>query len=161
MSVNKLAKVLGKHRNTVSSYIARGCPVVKKADRKTGQAWELDSADVAQWLIDESVNLAVGNLEDSTIADLTKRKLIAETTSAEKKAALEIGAVVLIEEVEKQQTAIAIKIRTGLWQIVENSPGELAAMTDETEIQTFLREEIRHCLESIASDIADGIEDIE
>lgn len=144
-NLGQLAGIFGVSRPTVTQWTKRGCPFVTKADRKTGREWAFDTAAVIQWHRDSDSR----DVDGVSSVELERRKLAAETTLAELKAATARGELGSIEEFERQLTGRVIEARKKLLQI----PKRLEP-TDR-ERRAVLTDEILRALTAITDDIGD------
>lgn len=151
-----LAALWGVHRNTVSSWVKRGCPYVTKADRNQGIEWEFDSAEVAQWRLEKAVQDAIGDTQSAGDAELRRRKLAAETVIAELEAAKARGQVGDLEEFERQMVNAAVEIRTLMQQMVSRVAPMVLGLKEEGEIKAILAEEIDQALTVISNELGNS-----
>ena len=112
-----LSGIWGVHRNTIAAWVKRGCPYITKADRTRGVEWQFNTADVAHWRIDLAIQDTIGDTEQATETELNRRKLAAETTIAELKAATARGELGSIDDFQRQLTGQVIEVRKKLLQI--------------------------------------------
>lgn len=54
VSLEKLATLLNRDRNTISAWIKKGAPVLMRGDRATGTPWKIDVAEFVQWMVDQA-----------------------------------------------------------------------------------------------------------
>ena len=146
-----LVALWGISRNTLYSCLRKGCPFIKKADRSRGIQWELNTADVAQWRLDQAVQDVIAETSNATEDELRRRKLAAETVLAELQTAKARGEVGSLDEFERQVTSAAIEIRTRLQQMA----GRVAPMIvglKISEVKRILRDEVDQALTVRADD---------
>ena len=62
MSLSAVARIIGVQRNTLLSMVRRGCPYLSKPTRKRGSEWQLNTAEVAQWRIDQALTVLADEL---------------------------------------------------------------------------------------------------
>jgi phage terminase Nu1 subunit (DNA packaging protein) len=77
------ARLLGVHRNTVASWIAKGCPVVEPADRGKGKAARLDLGSVLAWRVDTECAAAVAEAQAADWAELERLRVLAGVVASE------------------------------------------------------------------------------
>lgn len=152
VSLSGLAAFFGVHRNTVTAWVKRGLPYVQKADRDKGVEWIFDTAEAAQWRIDQAVHELGGDTRDLSPAILEQRKLAAETELAEVKAALAKGEVASLDEIRRQLADNASEVKARLRQIPSRAAPQLLGVQKEKEIKAILLDEIDEVLTSIAYD---------
>lgn len=152
VSLSGLAAFFGVHRNTVTAWVKRGLPYVQKADRDKGVEWVFDTAEAAQWRIDQAVHELGGDTRDLSPAILEQRKLAAETELAEVKAALAKGEVASLDEIRRQLADNASEVKARLRQIPSRAAPQLLGVQKEKEIKAILLDEIDEVLTSIAYD---------
>ena len=153
MSLAAVARIIGVQRNTLTSMIRRGCPYISKPTRKRGSEWQLNTAEVAQWRIDQAVKDAIGDVSDTDINELRKRKLRAETIIVELDAAKARGQVGDLDEFERQVTAASIEIRTRLKQMIARVAPMVVGLKKITAIKAILADEVDQALRALADDL--------
>ena len=151
VSVNELSTLIGVHRDTVSSWLRRGCPYVQKANKKSGKNWLLDIKEVIEWKEAEAVRSAVGDTGLADAEELKRRKLAAETSIAEIAAAKEKQEVAEIATFEKQWASTCLEIRARFRQIPGRVASQLASIKDEPEIKEVLLDEIDEALTALSN----------
>ena len=149
VSLSALAAFLGIHRNTLYSWVERGCPYVKKADRLRGIEWKFDSGEVVQWQLDQAIQDVVADNATATEDELRRRKLAAETVLAELQTAKARGEVGSLDEFERQVTNAAIEIRKRLQQMADRVAPMVVGLK-VTEIKRILRDEVDQALTVLA-----------
>ena len=102
LSLIATAATLGVSRNTVAGWIAKGCPVVSRADRDRGVEWRLDVGQVHAWRVDTAVREAVAGYRTVDGDKITKdeadrRRAVAMAIVAEGEADQALGSVVDVE----------------------------------------------------------------
>ena len=152
ISLSALATFLGIHRNTLYSWVERGCPYVKKADRLRGIDWKFDSGEVVQWRLDQAIQDAVADTSTATEDELRRRKLAAETVLAELQTAKARGEVGSLDEFERQVTNAAIEIRKRLQQMADRVAPMVIGLK-VSEVKRILREEVDQALTVLADDL--------
>jgi phage terminase Nu1 subunit (DNA packaging protein) len=153
VNLSELSAQIGVTRNTLMSWTKRGCPYVSRADRKKGIEWQLNTAEVAQWRIDQAVLNAIGDLTETDINELRKRKLRAETVIVELEAAKARGQVGDLEEFERQVTSASIEIRTRLKQMIARVAPMVRGVKKITDIKAILADEVDQALRALADDL--------
>lgn len=151
-----LAAFFGVHRNTVAAWIRRGCPYVTKGGKSTGgRDWKFDSAAVAQWRIDEAVSDAGASIDQSSEAELDRRRKLADTTIAELKAAQARGELGSIDEFSTQVANLIIEIRQRLLQLPARVSKHVVGLESETAVKEILADEVSQTLENIGSELGE------
>ena len=151
-NLSEVAEIYGVHRNTVSSWLKKGCPFIHRADKARGIEWQLDTAAVARWRIDQAVEDSVGDMEQVTEAEARARKLRADATISELEAAQKKGELGSIEEFEQQTREIALEVRARLQQLVPRVAPLLMGATSETDAKSILKDEIHQALTVLAEE---------
>lgn len=59
LSVLQAARLFKRDRGTIEGWIARGCPVLRRADRSRGLSWLIDPAAVLAWREEQAASNAV------------------------------------------------------------------------------------------------------
>jgi phage terminase Nu1 subunit (DNA packaging protein) len=153
VSLSALASILGIHRNTLYSFIERGCPYVKKADRKRGIDWKFDSAEVVQWRLDQAIQDVSADTDTATEDELKRRKLAAETVLAELQTAKARGEVGSLDEFQRQVENASIEIRTRLTQMASRVAPMIIGLKNVAEVKRILRDEVDQALTALADDL--------
>ena len=153
MNLSAVARIIGVQRNTLASMVRRGCPYISKPGRKRGSEWQLNTAEVAQWRMDQAVQEAIGDVSKTDIGELRKRKLRAETIIVELDAAKARGQVGDLDEFERQVTAASIEIRTRLRHMADRVAPMVAGL-NVSEVKRILREEVDQALTALADDLS-------
>lgn len=152
LSLLALSTLLGVHRNTLYSWVKRGCPYVKKADHSRGIGWKFDSGEVVQWRLDQAIQDVIADTAKATEDELRRRKLAAETVLAELQTAKARGEVGSLDEFERQVTNAAIEIRTRLRQMADRVAPIVVGLK-VVEIKRILREEVDQALTVLADEL--------
>jgi phage terminase Nu1 subunit (DNA packaging protein) len=151
INVNQAAELFGINRTTLYTWLKQGCPYEVKADRKLGQEWVLNSAEVAQWRTQQAIKNAIGNTNDVDSEELKRRKLAAETAIAEIEAAKARGEVLELEAVAKVITDDYITIKQRLRQIPQRIAPLIVGEIDEALIKNMMIEEIDDVLTELSN----------
>ena len=160
--VNKsgLAAVFGISLVTVEAWIRNGCPVEEKGAGK-GKPWVFDTADVAAWREQRAAEEAGGESTQDEAA-LNKRKLLAQTLSAELALATEKGLVAPIEEFERVWAAVFARIRQNVMAVPQRVAATIVGERSEQRIKDVLRAELVTALtQSTKNDASDEGEPID
>lgn len=140
-----LSEVFGVALTTIDSWVRRGCPVVARGHGK-GQEWQFNTAQVSNWLKDEAVAEATGDIPDD-IELLKIRKQKAETELAELELAQKKGEVALISEFERIWAMSMGQLRQNILGVPQRAVLQLLGETDEMAFKEKLRAEIVLALE--------------
>lgn len=155
--VNKagLAGVFGISLVTVEAWIRNGCPVEEKGAGK-GKPWVFDTATVAEWREKLATESAGGeSVQDE--AALNRRKLLAQTLSAELALATERGLVAPVEEFERAWSRMFARIRQNVMATPQRVAMTLVGERSEQRIKEVLRAELISALtQSTKNDITDA-----
>lgn len=160
--VNKaqLAGVFGVSLVTIEAWIRNGCPIEQKGAGK-GKPWVFDTATVAAWREELAAEEAGGD-ETKTEDALNKRKLLAQTLSAELAYANERGLVAPVAEFERAWSTTFAKIRQNVLAIPQRVALSLVGEQSETRIKEVLRTELVEALrQSTKNDAHDEGEDVD
>ena len=160
--VNKaqLAGVFGVSLVTIETLIRNGCPVEQKGAGK-GKPWVFDTATVAAWREELAAEEAGGD-ETKTEDALTRRKLLAQTLSAELAYANERGLVAPIAEFERAWATTWAKVRQNTMAIPQRVALSLVGEKSEARIKEVLKAEIAEALrQSTKNDAHDEGEDVD
>lgn len=99
VNLTELAALWGVSMTAVRDWIRNGCPYEQTADRRQGRQWVFDTAAVAAWREEHAVASAMGDLKQVDIGELRRRKLAAETGTAELEFGLRRGELIEVEKV--------------------------------------------------------------
>ena len=103
VSLSIAAATLGLSRNTLSGWIAKGCPVVSNADRTQGVEWKLDIAAIHKWRVEFAVKEAVAGYQTEgggvSKDEADRRRAVAMAIVAEIEADVAQKSVVAVEDV--------------------------------------------------------------
>lgn len=144
-----LAEFFGVSLPTVDVWVRDGCPFVKKGSR--GVEWEFATGDVWEWHQERAVRDATGDAQ-LTEQELKRRKLEAETLKAELELEEARGAVALITDFERAQSAFAATVQANIMQVPQRVVLRLLGETDELLFKRVLREELVTALKQAAED---------
>jgi phage terminase Nu1 subunit (DNA packaging protein) len=160
--VNKagLAGVFGVSLVTIEAWIRNGCPVEEKGAGK-GKPWVFDTASVAEWR-ERLVKEEAGGEGVQDEAALNRRKLLAQTLSAELALANEKGLVAPIDEFERAWARIFARIRQNVLAVPQRVSATLVGERSEQRIKEVLRAELVTALtQSTKNDASDEGEEVE
>lgn len=156
-SLSELSALLGVHRNTLSTWVKRGCPHLQKADRSRGQEWQFDLAAVVRWREDQAVAAALGDTTQIDDKEARRRKLAAEAALTELELAKEQGKVVEIDQVARVVGEEYANCRARLLAI----PSKLAPLLDATPGINAKRDLIEQAITEALDELtADGAADL-
>lgn len=155
-SVNRieLATLLKRSVVTIDSWVRKGMPYIQK-NNQTNE-WEFDVADVIQWREDQAVAKAGLKIEDTTVEELKKRKLIAEIEILEDDLQKRRQEVVKIAEAEQAVTHAFLTIKQRLRTIPERIRAQLASEGNEQACGEIVLNEIDDALLELSQLDFDG-----
>jgi phage terminase Nu1 subunit (DNA packaging protein) len=143
-----VADMFGVALTTVDTWVRAGCPVVQRGSR--GVEWSFNTADVARWREDERAKQAAGAAPQDE-DELRKRRMVAETLTAELTLAKARGEVAPIDQVERMMARAFAEVRAGM----RNIPGRVVSLligeTNERQFKQVLKDEIDQVLESLSN----------
>jgi hypothetical protein len=144
-SLTKAAAILEIHRNTLASWIDRGCPAVEEADRSNGKEWQISIPAVIDWRIHTAVADAVAafRTDEGFVSkdEADRRKALAQARLAEIDVDERERTVVLTSDATANMTDFCMALRSGVDNGVAKTAGRAAMMTDPNEIREFLMAE--------------------
>lgn len=158
--VNKaeLADIFGVAMPTIDDWVRRGCPAVERGGK--GRAWTLNTSDVRQWRDDDIRRNTAGDA-DTTIDELKRRKLAAETVAAELELAVAKSEVAPLDQMERGIAKAFEEVKASLRNVPSRAARMIVGETDETRIRTVLLAEIDQALEALADADLVAVEDID
>lgn len=146
----QLANHFGVAKTTVDDWVQRGCPVEQRGSR--GVPWKFNTAEIFKWL-DQQARAETAGVQIATTDELRRRKLAAETGSAELAYSKEAELVAPIEQIERAMIKAFGEVRGSLRRVLPaRAARRLVGETNETRFKTVLLEEIDHCLEALADE---------
>lgn len=149
MIVNRaeLADAMGVSLPTVDRWVKEGCPI-KVRPRKGVPAQFVLGEVVSWWGQRERENATGGATSDE--AELKRRKLAAETGTAELEFARARGEVAPVAEFEKATARLMAAIRQNVMNVPARAVLQLLGETDEATFKQRLRAELTLALEQSA-----------
>jgi len=156
----EIAQIFGVAETTVNEWVRRGCPVMQRGGK--GVAWQVNTADVAEWLKQRAVEDIAGD----TLADeseLKRRKLAADTAKSELELAKVKAEVVPLRQLERALANTFAEVKTNIRNVPSRVSTTLIGETSETRIKEVIIEEIDLSLQAMDEfDIHDeGLDDDE
>ena len=144
----ELAEVFGISLPTVDTWVRIGCPFDQRAT--AGKGWIFDTADIARWREGRAAEEASGEeLQDESA--LRRRKLKAETMTAELELAQKQALVAPLDQVERALTRVFAEVQSNLrGRLVVRLVTQLIGETDERKFKAVALAEIDTVLESLA-----------
>jgi len=155
----QLSDVFGVSMPTIDDWVRKGCPVVSRGGR--GREWQFNSAEVRGWR-DDDIRTERDGTRNATVEELKRRKLEAETETAELDLAKAKHLVVPVEQYERALSKAFGEVRAGVRNVVPGRAARrLLGEADETRIKAVLLEEIDQALEVLADADLINEEDLE
>lgn len=153
----ELAGFFGITPPTVDAWVRSGCPQVSKGSR--GVAATFNTADVAKWRTDKAREEGSGTSQLDE-AELKRRKLAAETGSAELTHAKDLQLVAPLDQIERAVSRAFAEVRAGMRNIPGRVVATLIGETDERKFKKVMLEEIDQVLEALSNaDLTAGDDD--
>jgi phage terminase Nu1 subunit (DNA packaging protein) len=150
----QLADVFGVSLPTIDAWLRAGCPFEQKG--AAGKEWIFDTADVSRWREQRAADEAGGtDVQDD--AALKRRKLRAETMSAELDLLQKKGLVAPVDQVERVLSRALAEVQSNLrGSLVTRLVAQLLGETDDRAFKRIALAEIDAVLESLADiDVTD------
>ena len=144
----ELAGFFGVTPPTVDAWVRAGCPQVSKGSR--GVAATFNTADVAKWRTDKAREEGSGTSQLDE-AELKRRKLAAETGSAELGYAKDLQLVAPLDQIERAVARAFAEVRAGMRNIPGRVVATLIGETDERQFKKVMLEEIDQVLEALSN----------
>ena len=145
----QIAEFFGVARTTVQTWVRNGCPIVQKGGK--GKESIYDSKAVAEWLQQRAIKNAVGEIDELDEKELRKRKLAAETVSAEVAAEIAKGEVVYIDDVKKIFSDDALNVKAILRQLPQRIAPQIVGETSERKIKKVVNQELDAALNELSN----------
>jgi len=145
----QLADVFGISLPTVDAWVRSGCPYDQKGER--GREWIFDTADVMRWRERQARDDAGGE-DTQDEARLKRRKLVAETKSAEIDLLVKQGALAPIEQMERAWSRMAVEVQNNMrGPLIVRVVRQLLGETDERTFKRVLLSEVDSILDALAN----------
>lgn len=154
-NLNELADFFGVHRNTVSAWLRDGCPYVQKANRRQGREWIFNTAEVAAWREERAVVNALGDVSNVGEHELKRRKLAAETGTAELEYGVRRGELIEIEKVSDLVAEEYSNLRSKLLTLPVKLAARIGKARTIQQRQTILHDAICDALAELSYDGGD------
>ena len=147
--VNKveLSDIFGVAMPTIDDWVRRGCPVVERGAK--GKSWVFNTADVRAWR-DDDIRRNSASDADSSIEELKRRKLAAETVAAELELAISKSEVAPLDQMERGIEKAFEEVKAAMRNVPSRASRMIVGETDETRIRTTLMAEIEQALEVLS-----------
>lgn len=145
-----LARLAGVSLPTISQWVAKGCPYVKKGAK--GQPWQFDASHVWAWREEQVALQTVGDTSQLDIEEARRRKLAAEAALAELDVAKKKGELVEVEVVAETVGDDYANVRAKLLSLPTKAAPQLCAIDDAAEVQSFLEKLVFEALEELTAD---------
>ncbi|WP_232017734.1 terminase small subunit [Cereibacter sphaeroides] len=153
-----LAQLFGVSVPTVQNWVRNGCPFVERGGKS--KAWTFNTAEVAAWR-EQRVRDDASGVASASEAELRRRKLAAETGTAELDYARARAEVAPVEQFEKALVKVFAEVRAQLRVIPSRVSRMIVGSTDESHIKGVLIAEIDQALEALANADLLSDEDLE
>lgn len=145
----QLADVFGISLPTVDAWLKAGCPFDQRGG--SGKEYVFDTADVARWREQRAADEAGGE-EVQDEAALRRRKLRADTLSAELALLKERQLVAPLDQVERTLSRVFAEIQSNLrGSLITRLATQLIGETDERTFKRVALAEVDVILESLAN----------
>lgn len=148
-NINEASVILGFSAPTIRKFISQGMPVKSKGGR--GKDYTLDLPACVNWIAEQRVNNAVGDVSLADLEELKKRKLAAETTIAEIEAAKLRSEVVYVQDAIRAFTHEALAVKARILAIPQRLAAALAGINDQRQIKQILTDELHATLEELSA----------
>ena len=147
LTLEELAMAKQKSVNSIRAWVRQGCPYEQKGAR--GKPWKFNSAAVDAWREGQKVAEATG-AQNADEQELKRRKLAAETMSAELTLAKAREEVAPIEEFERAWGSAFATLRANILNVPGRTVGQIVGETNERVIKDKLHAELVQALQSAA-----------
>jgi phage terminase Nu1 subunit (DNA packaging protein) len=153
VSLQQAALLLDRDRNTVSKWVAQGCPTISVGDKQIGKAWELDLSAVVRWLEDRAAADAASEGAGGESKEEAERRLKwAQARREELKEEEDARSVVRVDDVSDIVAQEYASVRSALQSVGPKMASRLIGQTEPTIIQATVDEAIRDALEGLRYD---------
>lgn len=150
MSKSEIAIFYGVNINTITQWIAKGCPFVQKGG--PGKKWILSSLEVTQWREEQITAAAVGDVSQLDINEARRRKLAAEAAMTELDLAHRRGDLIEIEFIADMVGNDYANMRAKLLALPTKLAPQLVGMDDPVECTALLDKGVTEALEELTAD---------
>ena len=145
----ELAETFGISLPTVDAWVRAGCPFDQRGG--TGKSWSFDTADVNRWREVRAAQEASGeDVQDE--AALRRRKLKAETMTAELELAQKQALVAPLDQMERALTRTFAEVQSQMrGPLITRLATQLIGETDQRRFKTVALAEVDSVLEILAN----------
>src|SRR6266404_493478 len=149
VSVDKLAKMLGKSRHYVLDRLRAGLPFVDRCAR--GIAYTFDPAAARAWCADYDANMDRSRLPNPEMTEGRRRFSMAQAELKELQLAEKRGQLVSIEAVTATLRDELTAVRGRLLAMPGRLAGQLLMKSDPAEIERLIDDEVRAALTELSA----------
>lgn len=150
----ELAEVFAVAPTTVDGWTRRGAPVLKRATgRGSGAtAWQFESAAIVEWLREQSVKNAIGDLTKIDTAEARRRKVAAEAALAELELAERRRDLVEVAAVETVWCGLVGNFKARLLVMPSKLAVKVASLSEPPIVRATLEDAIYEALAELSSE---------
>lgn len=161
--VTPLSKILGVDKNTISAWIEKGLPFVKRSEKR-GEPWLFMLGPVVQWAMDYSVKKALENAGsdedgDPELAHWELRKVKAAAETAELRLGEARGIYIRMDDAVREREEADSQVRKALNDVPGRYAEQLAESESPEECATILQEAMDEALARLVVTFTDGPEE--
>jgi phage terminase Nu1 subunit (DNA packaging protein) len=153
LNLTQVAEVFGVVPSTVSAWLRRGLPALKRSTGRGSGAngWVFDSAAVSEWLREDALEASVSKVDGVSIAEGRRRKVLAQAALAELEVARMQAELVPAEEISRVWGRMVGNCRARLLAIPSKLAPRLITLADQEAVYAELKHEIYEALTELAS----------
>lgn len=151
-----LATLVGVSLVTIDAYVRRGMPFVQRGSK--GKEWQFDSAAVIEWLRQQDVEAALGDVSKLNYDEARRRSMAAQAGLQEYELARIRRTMISVDEVEDLVSDEYGAVRSRLYSIPPRL-GPICEGKSADEITRLAREEITDALTELTADGIGGGDD--
>jgi terminase small subunit / prophage DNA-packing protein len=147
VTLDELARILGKSRHYVLDRLRRGLPYTKKGGR--GRAYKFNSGEAIRWIARHD---ASGHPPDSAAAEVRRRHWVAMAETKEFELAQKRCSLIRVEDARAIVAEEYAIVRSRILAIPHNVSPKVVGMTDPAAVEAVLRGEIVAALTELTAD---------
>ncbi len=145
----ELADIFGVSGPTVDAWMRNGAPYITAGSK--GISWEINTAEISEWLINKSVDEATGATQAGE-AEVERRMKFAKMQRVELQLEKEKKLVAPIDEMSQALSVTFATMRAALRIIPGRVYSALVGETNETRFKKVIQAEIDNALKDLSTD---------
>lgn len=151
----ELAEFFAVAPTTVDAWVRRGCPALKRATGRGsgGNTWQFDSAAVVEWLREQAVQNAIGDIAKIDEQEARRRKIAAEAALAEYELAERRREMIRVEDYAVISARRYAACRARLLGVAPKVAPQLLGLEEASDAQAIVAAAINEALTELVGDV--------